>query len=124
MIAVGIVVATLVAFVVSSAFYAVVPGVSAPAAGSATDRPTPRQIVVELLRSALTASLVAGLLTAAGWSGFLAGALLGVVLWTLPVVLLAGSVNWEGVPVRTAAGHAADWLIKLVAIGAVVGAFG
>ena len=44
-------------------------------------------------------------------------------LWALPVALLAGSVLWEAVPIRSAVLHAGDWLIKLVAIGAVVGWF-
>ena len=41
----------------------------------------------------------------------------------LPLVLLSGSVVWERVPVPRAALHTGDWLVKLVAIGALVGAF-
>ena len=76
-----------------------------------------------MLRSAVTATLTAGLLSATDSRGAVAGALLGAALWALPLVLLTGSVIWERVPVRTAAQHAADWLIKLVAIGSIVGAF-
>ena len=79
--------------------------------------------MIELLRSAITATLVAGLLIATDESGPTAGALLGLVLWALPLVLLTGSVVWERVPVSNAALHAGDWLIKLLAIGAIVGAF-
>lgn len=122
MIVVGILVATVVAFIISFAFYAVAP--AAPAAGdTAPARPRTWQIIVELLRSAITATLVTGLLVAGAWSGLAAGALLGLALWALPVVLLTGSVVWENVPVRSAALHGADWLIKLLAIGAIVGAF-
>lgn len=58
-----------------------------------------------------------------GWHGPIPGTLLGLALSILPVVLLAGSVLWERVPVRTAATHTGDWIIKLAAIGAIVGTF-
>jgi Protein of unknown function (DUF1761) len=118
----GVLVATVVAFIISFAFYAI-----APATPTTVETPSVRpkawQIIVELLRSAVTAALVTGLLTAGDWSGPAAGALLGLALWALPVVLLTGSVVWENVPVRAAALHVGDWLIKLLAIGAIVGAF-
>ena len=81
------------------------------------------QLLVELLRNLAVAALVAGLLAAGDWSGLLAGVLVGLSLSIVPVVLLAGSVFHEGVPMRRAALHAGDWLIKLVAIGAVLGLF-
>lgn len=84
MIVVGILVATVVAFIISFAFYAVAP--AAPAAGdTAPARPRTWQIIVELLRSAITATLVTGLLVAGAWSGLAAGALLGPALRALPV---------------------------------------
>lgn len=139
MILLGLAIATAVAFVVSFGYYAVAPAAAAPVGAAAAsteamspseptaaadgDRPAPWQILVELLRSAAVAGLLSGLLFAAGWGGPWQGAVLGLALWTLPVVLLAGSVLWEAVPIRSAALHAGDWLIKLVAIGAVVGWF-
>ncbi|MDG4810975.1 DUF1761 domain-containing protein [Micromonospora sp. WMMD1120] len=118
----GISVATLVAAIVSFAFYSVVP--AAPAVvETAPTRPQAWQVIAEALRNAVTATLTAGLLIAGDWSGLAAGVLLGLALWALPVVLLAGSVVWENVPVRSATLHGADWLIKLLAIGAIVGAF-
>lgn len=145
----GILVATVAAFVISLGFYSLVPaggdgaaagggdggeagrgdggeaggGERGEAGGGATAKPEAWRIGVELLRSALTAALVTGLLRAAEWDGAATGALLGLALWTLPVVLLAGSVIWERVPPRRAAPHAVDWLLKLVAIGAIAGAF-
>ena len=76
-----------------------------------------------MVRNSAVAALVAGLLAAADWNGLGDGVLLGVSLWVVPVVLLAGSVFHEGVPVRRAALHGGDWLIKLVVIGAIVGLF-
>ncbi|MGC5172622.1 DUF1761 domain-containing protein [Micromonospora sp. DT81.3] len=133
--AVGLAISAVVAFILSSAYYALAPrrvragpnDQSVPAgsadAGSADERTRPWQIAVEFVRSALVAGLMTGLLLAADWSGPAAGALLGLALWVLPLVLLAGSVVWEKVPVRSALLHAGDWLLKLVAIGAIVGLF-
>ncbi|MPZ54047.1 MAG: hypothetical protein GEU79_15165 [Acidimicrobiia bacterium] len=75
------------------------------------------------VRAAVTACLVAGLLVAGDWSGPTSGALLGLALTVLPLVLLTGSVVHEGIPIRTAAAHAGDWVIKLTVIGAVTGMF-
>jgi hypothetical protein len=118
---IGILLATAAAFLISLVFYAFVPVV--PSSDVDTGRPRAWQVVVELLRNALTAGLVAGLMAAAGWRGPVEGMLLGLALGVLPVVLLAGSVVWERVPVRSASAHAADWLAKLSAIGAIVGVF-
>lgn len=38
------------------------------------------------------------------------------------MTLLAGSVLWEDVQPRLAALHAGDWLVKLVAVAAIIGA--
>ena len=118
----GVLVATVVAFIISFTFYAIAPAAPASEQAPAT-RPKAWQIIVEVLRSAVTATLLTALLTAGSWSGWDAGALLALALWALPLVLLTGSVVWENVPVRSAALHAADWLIKLFAIGAITGAF-
>lgn len=122
----GVLVATVVAFIISFTFYAVAP--AAPASDRASEqvppaRPRMWQIIAEVLRSAVTATLVTALLDAGDWAGWGAGALLGLALWVLPLVLLTGSVVWEDVPIQSAALHAADWLIKLLAIGAITGAF-
>ncbi|WP_143448446.1 DUF1761 domain-containing protein [Kineosporia sp. A_224] len=127
MVALGLIIASIVAFLLSFMYYSVAPtnpsGPQSPARDSSA-RPEAWRIAAELLRSALVAGLMTGLLSAAAWDGAGAGAVLGTALWTLPVVLLAGSVLWEAVPAATATVHAGDWLIKLVAIGAIVGAFG
>ena len=122
----GVLVATGVAFLVSFTFYALAPASPAPEQGAApapVARPRMWQIAVELLRGAVTATLVAALLAAGDRAGWRAGALLGLALWVLPLVLLTGSVVWENVAVRSAVPHAVDWLVKLLAIGAITGAF-
>ena len=121
MIALGIVIAAAAAFVISAVYYATMP--TPPASEPAPARPIVAQVLVEVLRNVAVAALVAWLLTAADQSGLGEGAVLGLSLWILPVVLLAGSVFHEGVPARRAALHAGDWLFKLVAIGTIVGLF-
>ena len=122
MIALGIAIATAAAFVISAVYYGAMPAAPA-AAPEPPQRPMIAQLAVELLRNLAVAGLVAGLLAAADWSGLGAGVVLGLSLWTLPVMLLAGSAFHEGVTIRRAALHAVDWLIKLVAIGAILGPF-
>ena len=78
---------------------------------------------VESVRNLAVASLIAGLLAAGSWEGLGAGLLVGVALWTIPVVLLAGSVFHEGVATRRAALHGVDWLLKLGVTGAILGPF-
>ena len=122
MVFLGIAIAAVAAFILSSVYYIVAPKAPPASAerGSARDeRPKPWQIVLELVRSAIVAGLMAGLMITAGWSGAWAGALLGLSLFALPLVLLAGSVQWEKVPVPTAAlplANAATVLVILVAV--------
>ncbi len=120
MVVLGTALATLAAFVIGGAYYALMQ--SAPQQTAPRRSPT-ATVVVELARSAAVAGLVAGLLAAADVADPLGGAVLGLALWVLPVVLLAGAVFHEGTPARAALLHAGDWLLKLVAMGAVVGFF-
>ncbi len=119
MIAVAILIATPAAFIVSAAYYGASPQPTAPQA--TPQRPVAATIIVELARNLIVAALVAGILSTADWSGLADGVLLGLALWAVPVVLLAGAVFHEGAPTRRAALHAIDWLIKLLIVGAIVG---
>jgi hypothetical protein len=117
-LAIGI--AAIVLFVISTVYYSVF----AAQLGTADDgeaRPPLWKIGVELLRSLIVATVLAGYLSAMGIADLPRALLLAVSAWVaFPVVLLAGSVIWERVPARRAALHAGDWLLKLVAIGAIV----
>lgn len=121
----GIALATVASFAFSAVLYAL-PPVSRLIQASSTPRPgvpVAVQMVLVVLRSLITAALVAGLMLAAGWHGAGAGALLGCGLIALPAVLLLGGVIHEGTPIRVALVHLLDWIAKLVIIGALVGAF-
>ena len=121
-IAVGV--ATIAAFVLSGAWYAVIPWPASGADGAArADSPSPLVLLAEILRSAVVATVVAGLAAELDVLSFGKGALLGLILWVgFPAVLFAGSIIHEHYPVRLGALHLGDWLLKLALIGAIVGA--
>jgi hypothetical protein len=121
----GIVLATIASFAFSAVLYAL-PPVSRLIQGSSTPRPgvpVGVQMALVILRSLITAGMVAALMVAAGWHGAGAGAVLGCALIPLPAVLLLGGVIHEATPIRVASVHLLDWVAKLVIIGALVGAF-
>ncbi len=125
MIALGVTVAAVAAFVLSSVYYGVVTPLERRVLGDrALDRgrPAPWKVAAELLRTALVASVLAWLADTAGLLALPGTLLLALVAWIgFPLVLLTGSVIWEKVPPVTAAMHAGDWLLKLLLIGAVLG---
>ena len=78
-------------------------------------------MAVELFKSLLVATVVAGLVRLAGIADATGALELALVLWiAFPVVLLVGSVTQENVPWKLGAIHAGDWLAKLVTISLVV----
>ena len=92
-----------------------------PAVAMADAKMPAGKLVIELVRCFVLAYLVAHFVTALGVSNWLIAAHLGLLLWVaFPVVLLTGSVLWENVPVKVAAIHAGDWLVKLLVIPIIV----
>ncbi|MBW8763930.1 MAG: DUF1761 family protein [Microbacterium sp.] len=125
MIALGILIATIASFIASAVLYAI-PPVSRLVTRTSTPRPgipVALQMLSVVARSLLASFLIAGLMTAAGWHGPAAGALLGLALSVLPLVLLFGGVVHENTAVPTAGIHLLDWIIKLTLIGILVGLF-
>lgn len=125
MVVLGVVVATVAAFVVSSVYYMVTMRWESSALGDrAIDRgrPGPAKIAAELARTAVLAAGFAWIATVAGMLSLPAGLGLAIVLWVMfPVVLLLGSIAWDKVPVVTAVLHAGDWLVKLILVAVVLG---
>ena len=120
-----VLVATVVAFLISGVWYA---GVGARLASLheayASPRPRALTALVELVRNVVLALVTAGIAERVGVSGGSGGLLLGLVLWVgFPAVILSGSVFHERVPWQLAAIHAGDWLLKLLAVTAIVGAW-
>ena len=122
----AIVVAAVAMFVVSAVWYIAFSSQLAqlhPAYAEAASetRPPAWEVAVELVRSLVVASVVAGLadlIEIADWTG---GMQLGLSLWIgFPVVLWTGAIMHEKVPPKLAAIHAGDWLLKLLVIAVVV----
>jgi hypothetical protein len=121
-----VLVAVVAAFLLSGVWYGVLGGRLA-ALHEAYAQPSRSQAataVVELVRNAVMALVTAGIADRIDVSGVTGGLLLGLVLWIgFPAVILAGSVFHEKVPWQLAAIHAGDWLLKLLAVAAIVGAW-
>jgi hypothetical protein len=121
-----VLVSAVAAFLLSGVWYAVFGGRLATL-HEAYAHPTRSQAttaVVELARNLVLALVTAGIADGMDVGGVTGGLLLGAVLWIgFPAVILAGSVFHEKVPWRLAAIHAGDWLLKLLAVAAIVGAW-
>ncbi|MGS0562105.1 DUF1761 family protein [Microbacterium aurugineum] len=125
MIVLAISLATVASFIASAVLYAI-PPVAAVISRTSTPRPglpMAAQMASVALRSLIVSCLVAGLMLAAGWHGAGSGALLGLSLCALPLVLLLGGVVHENTALPAAGIHLLDWILKLTIIGAIVGSF-
>jgi hypothetical protein len=120
----AVLVATLVAFLLGSAYYfALAERLAAvsEAARSGRQQPAWQPAVVELVRNLVLCSMVGVLATLAGVDTLSGGLLLGLGLWVgFPLVLWTGAVFHERTPWRLAAIHAGDWLVKLLAVSVIV----
>ena len=65
--------------------------------------------------------MIAGLASATGTDTWTDGVLLGLALWVgFPLVLWIGAVIHESTPLKLAAIHAGDWLVKLPLVAVIV----
>jgi enamine deaminase RidA (YjgF/YER057c/UK114 family) len=121
----AVVVASVAAFVVSSIWYTAFGRVWAQlSTAGAVARPSPWRMCAEFGRTLLLVTAFAILAAAVGVDGVPGALGLALVAWAgFPVVILAGSVLHERVPVRLAALHAGDWLVKITVVAAIVGAW-
>jgi hypothetical protein len=113
----AVVVAAVVAFVVSSLWYIVFGAERAKLLGADPDelnKPTPWKMFVEMARTLALTAVFAGLAGQLGivtWTGAI---LLGLSLWIgFPVLILSGSVLWENVSRKLAAIHAVATVVSL-----------
>lgn len=117
----AVAIAAIAALVLSGAWYAVVS--AEPENGAEPPQPGPSMLLGELVRNAVLSIVVAGLAAEIAVGSVGGGVLLGLVLFVgFPVVLFSGAMIHEGYPGRLALAHLGDWLLKLVLIGALVGA--
>jgi hypothetical protein len=119
----AILAATIVAFVLSSTYYAALGAELAEVsdAGASGERPPPWKLAVELLRSLTLATVVAGLASQGRIDEWTGGLWLGLSLWIgFPLVLWTGAMIWENTPWKLAAIHGGDWLAKLLVVALIV----
>ena len=120
----AVIVAAVVVFVVSTVYYILFTSRMqqlSPAYADAGGTPEPWKVSVELLRSLVVGTVVAGIVALLGIVAIGDALLLALALWVaFPVVLLVGSVIWEKVPPALAAIHSGDWLLKLLIIAVIV----
>ncbi|MFJ9784902.1 DUF1761 domain-containing protein [Amycolatopsis sp. NPDC101161] len=91
-------------------------------AAGAEARPSPWRMGAEFGRTLVLVTAFAVLASAAGVPGVPGALGLALLAWAgFPVVILAGSVLHERVPVRLAALHAGDWLAKIAVVALVLG---
>ena len=122
---VAVVVAALVVVVVSTVYYiafgkqyAQLRGLSAEEAAA---RPPIWKPLLEVLRNLILATVVACISCGLELTEPGEAVLLALGLWiAFPAMLLMGSVMWDQVPVKLAAMHAGDWLLKLLIITVLV----
>ena len=121
----AVAVAAVAAFVVSLLWYIVLgkelANVSAAFAEGMQKR-QPWKMLVVIAQSLVIALVLAYILGLIGRVGLLGAVGIGALLWVgLSAVQWVGSIMWEKVPLKMAAIHAGDWLVKLVLIAAIVG---
>lgn len=119
----AILLATVVAFIISGAYYTALGARLARLSPAYAEPggPAVATIALELVRSLVVTVAVAALAAGLGLDGLAQALLLGLALWVaFPVVLLLGSVIHERVPPLLAAIHSGDWLLKLAAVASIV----
>jgi Protein of unknown function (DUF1761) len=124
----AVIVATVVAFVGSSVWYVVfgneLAKVSPVFAELQAQKPAAWRMIAVFAGSLVLSFVVAyliGLKEDVTWMGAVG---IGCLLWLgLSAVQWMSSMVWEKVPLTMAAIHAGDWLVKLVVISAIVGAW-
>lgn len=121
----AVVVAAVAAFVASSAWYIVFGKELAKASAAFAEglqKRQPWKILVVMVQSLVLALVLAYFIGLIGGVDWIGAVRVGVLLWIgLSAVQWVGSMLWEKVPLKMAAIHAGDWLVKLVLIAVIVG---
>ena len=122
----AIVVAAVAAFVASSVWYAVFGNIWMELRGidpaTAADMGTPaRTMLFVVVQSLVVAFMLAYFVVRLRIVDWKVAVRLGALVWVFPVMILLGSVVHENVPLRLAAIHAGDWLVKLLLMSVILG---
>jgi Protein of unknown function (DUF1761) len=121
----AIVAAAVAAFVASSVWYAVFGNATMELSGigpAAAADPAYTALFV-VAQSLVVAFVLSYFVVRLGVTGPKDAVRLGVLVWIFPAMILLGSVVHENVPWMLATIHAGDWLVKLVLMAAILGAW-
>jgi len=121
----AVVAAAVAAFVASSAWYAVFGNATMELSGigpaaAANPAYTALFVIAQSLVVAFMLSYFVVRLEIAGPKDALR---LGVLVWIFPAMILLGSICHENVPWMLATIHAGDWLLKLLLMAVILGAW-
>ena len=95
-----------------------------PGASVDTTKPQPARMAVEIVRTLVVTCVLAHFVVILGITGWISAVKLGLWLWIgFPFMILVGSVLWDKVPWKLAAIHAGDWLVKLLVMAIILGAW-
>jgi len=125
----AVIVTTAAAFVFSAAWYTVfgkarMKLLGNDARATADVRKVPAaQIVFEVFRSLVVVLVVSHLLALAGISGWMNALQLGLWLGIFPAMILTGATLWDKRPWKLSAIHVGDWLIKILLVAVILGAW-
>jgi hypothetical protein len=124
----AVVAAAVAAFVASSAWYAVfgkatmeLSGVG-PAAAATMANPAWTALFV-VAQSLVVAFMLSYFVARLGIVGLKDAVRLGALVWIFPTMILLGSVVHENVPWMLATIHAGDWLVKVLLLAVILGAW-
>lgn len=124
----AIVAAAVAAFVASSVWYAVFGNATMELSGTGQDaaatmaNPAYTALFV-VAQSLVVAFVLSYFVVRLGVAGPKDAVRLGVLVWIFPAMILLGSVVHENVPWMLATIHAGDWLVKLVLMAVILGAW-
>ena len=112
-------VAVVAAFVASAIWYILFAKQRAKLSPAAREsgRPRPKLLAAEIIKNIVLTVFVAYFVQALHVATAVDAFYLALALWVaFPLLILISSVIYENVPVKLAAIHAGDWLIKLLLI--------
>lgn len=121
----AVVAASVAAFATSSVWYTVFGNAVMDLSGldpasAATPAGTTLFVIFQSAVVALVLAYFIARMEVAGWRDT---ALIGVLAWVFPAMILLGSVVHEDVPFGLAAIHAGDWLLKLLLMSLILGSW-
>lgn len=124
----AVLVAAVAAFVLSSFYYRLFAQQIVdlhprdPEVVAAMMKPALWKVLAEVARTVVVAYVLALLVARLGIRDGKGAAALAVLLWIgFSLVMWVGAIIWESVPVKLAAIHSGDWLLKTVLITVIVG---